>query len=345
MRNLIIFMKKRGKNRCNAIQTPVYCLRTEGSGHLQRSISSSPPLSGTNIGGTGETKIEESSAGMTKFTETLFFLPDPVSAAPFKLYSAGITHPDPHYNISRQDGTDSYYVLEYIVSGKGHLYCGDHYYTPVTGDVYLLDPGIPHEYHSDHENPWEKIWFNVGGPLPASLIEVYRFSGMVYFPNCPLEKEFRCALETIRIRPPDVYYQFAMQLHGILCGLDRWRKSHPERKKSSEGIRMKEYLDANPRRNITIAELSALIRKSPAQTLRIFQRDWNISPYNYLQRQRFQTACQYLENTDSTIANIARLTGFKDEFYFSNWFKRKSGSSPMLYKQRYRQKEPQNAIS
>ena len=29
---------------------------------------------------------------------------------------------------------------------------------------------------------------------------------------------------------------------------------------------------------------------------------------------------------------IAEIIGFRDEFYFSNWFKEKTGVSPLFYK-------------
>ena len=83
--------------------------------------------------------------------------------------------------------------------------------------------------------------------------------------------------------------------------------------------------------------LASLIRKSPAQTLRIFQKDRNCSPYAYLQEQRSFLARQYLENSDYPVKILASMLGFKDEFYFSNWFKEKNGISPSAYRKRFRE--------
>ena len=126
---------------------------------------------------------------MCAWKETFFSMPMPPKDAPLKLLLAGFTHKDASYRIVR-NGLDDIYVLEYVISGKGHLHWGDKYYTPTAGDVYLLQPHVSHEYYSDPADPWEKIWFNLSGPLMDALCDAYRLHGVVYFHHCRLEKEF-----------------------------------------------------------------------------------------------------------------------------------------------------------
>ena len=101
--------------------------------------------------------------------ETVFQLPQASFSNPLHLYAAGITHPDRHYRIRRECSDIT--VLEYIVSGTGHLCVEDRSYTVHAGDVYLLHPFTSHDYHADWKDPWEKIWFNLSGPL-LSLIHI-----------------------------------------------------------------------------------------------------------------------------------------------------------------------------
>ena len=260
----------------------------------------------------------------------------PPKDAPLKLLLAGFTHKDASYRIVR-NGLDDIYVLEYVISGKGHLHWGDKYYTPTAGDVYLLQPHVSHEYYSDPADPWEKIWLNLSGPLMDALCDAYRLHGVVYFHHCRLEKEFLDTAELLRRQERNFYQEFALRIHRIISLIDLWRREHPEVRKSPEGIRLKEYLDANWQENISLGALASLIRKSPAQTLRIFQKDWNCSPYAYLQEQRSFLARQYLENSDYPVKILASMLGFKDEFYFSNWFKEKNGISPSAYRKRFRE--------
>lgn len=262
--------------------------------------------------------------------ETVFQLPQANFSNPLCLYAAGVTHPDRNYRI-RRDCSDLT-VLEYIVSGKGHLRMETHSYTIRAGDVYLLHPYSNHEYHADWDDPWEKIWFNLSGPLVEHLIETYQLKDATHFPQCPLEREFRAALDIVRTRPQNAYTEFSLALHRLFAMLNEWRQQHPEMRKSPEGLKLKEYLDRNWQRQISLEELAALIGRSRSQVMRIFQRDWNTSPYHYIQQQRLSLAKQYLENTDHKISMIAEIVGFRDEFYFSNWFKDKTGVSPLFYK-------------
>jgi len=266
--------------------------------------------------------------------ETIFSLPESNFPVPLRLHCAGITHPDTHYRIRREKSL--IYVLEYVISGTGHLRIDETPYTVKAGDVYLLQPYQRQEYFSDSADPWEKIWFNLSGPLIRHLIDSYELSDMVCFPDCPQENNFRSALETVRRREQDAYTGLALAVHRIFAGMNEWRQKHPETAKSTEGLKLKEYLDTNWRKEIPLEELALLIGRSRSQTIRIFRRDWNTTPIQYMQNQRYLLARKYLENTDSKIAEIAEAAGFKDEFYFSNWFKQKAGLAPAIYRRKFR---------
>ena len=99
---------------------------------------------------------------------------------------------------------------------------------------------------------------------------------------------------------------------------------------------MRNYIAAHYHEKLSIRTLSELIGRSQAQTQRIFRRDWGESPCSYWQKQRTFFACQYLENSEQSIKSLAQTLGFSDEFYFSNWFKKQTGSSPLLYRRKRR---------
>ena len=74
----------------------------------------------------------------------------------YELASLGITHADPQYHISRLEGV-TFYVFEYIVSGRGTLRVEDQLFYPQSGDVYIMQPEVSIEYWSDPADPWVKI--------------------------------------------------------------------------------------------------------------------------------------------------------------------------------------------
>lgn len=273
---------------------------------------------------------------MAPWNETVYLCPLPPPESPLRLKLAGITHPDPDYRIARREMPDMY-VLEYVLRGKGHLSCGGEYYTLTAGDVYFLQPGMAHEYYSDPVEPWEKVWFNISGKLVDSLCEAYRLHGLVYFRNCLLEKEFMEALKLVRHGGNTLALAFDLQIHRILAKLREWQDRHPEMLRSADGIRLKEFLDLHwHEEDLSVEALARAIRKSPAQVRRIFRRDWQMTPHRYLCRQRLFYACQYLENTSCPIKELAGKLGFRDEFYFSNWFRKEKGIAPREYRKQFR---------
>ena len=272
---------------------------------------------------------------MAKWNETIYSCPQTRADAPLILELAGITHPDPTYRISRP-ASMRMYVLEYVIRGHGEIRCDDRQYRPEAGDTYFLQPYTAHSYNSLPADPWEKVWFNLKGPLMDKLCEAYRLQGVIYYRNCPLQEEFFEGLKIVRNWQAGSAERFALQIHRIISRLHDWRERNRGQGKSPEGLRLKEYLDLNWQKQVSTENLANLIRKSPAQMMRIFRNDWNDTPNRYLQKLRSAYSRRYLENTDCPIKELAGMMGFKDEFYFSNWFKERNGISPSRYRNKFR---------
>ena len=66
---------------------------------------------------------------------------------------------------------------------------------------------------------------------------------------------------------------------------------------------------------------------------RIFIRELNISPWDYLNRYRVLRSQQYLIQTTESIGSIAHRVGFKDQAYFSRVFHKVTGKSPQSYRE------------
>lgn len=274
----------------------------------------------------------------TPFEESVWVLPKTDLDYPLQLSSTGITRRDRNYRIV--SGGRTYYVLEYIVRGRGHLFIDNHHFQPAAGDFYLLPPNMPHEYYTVPGDPWEKIWFNVSGSLIEALLDVYQLSGVIYLQNVPLESLFRKGMDEVRF--------YKNNSHAVLAGLlteiiSTVRHLHGDagRKLSEEARQMKNHIDQHWQQPFSLEELCRISGKSATQTLRIFKRDWNITPGAYYHQRRFAMAASYLTNTNNTVRDIAMLLGFANEFHFSQWFKKQSGISPKFYRQ---QQEDANEV-
>jgi len=94
------------------------------------------------------------------------------------------------------------------------------------------------------------------------------------------------------------------------------------------------YAQKNP--GATVAELTQLAAFSPAQFRRAFAQWMQISPREYLQNQRLQTAGNLLEHTDLSISAIAGELGFASVTHFGKIWKKTRGVSPAAHRRAVR---------
>ena len=66
-----------------------------------------------------------------------------------------------------------------------------------------------------------------------------------------------------------------------------------------------------------------------------FSRSTGISPKDYLTRRLNQEALRWVINSDLKMKEIADKLRFSDEYYFSRFFKKLNGCSPVAYRRRW----------
>ena len=103
------------------------------------------------------------------------------TAESFSPIMAGITYPDPAYEILVY--RRPLCVFEYVLSGRGHIERNGSILTVNAGDAYILTAGTYHHYYSDKVDPWTKIWFNVSGSLVQHLLSDYGLDGVTLIPR------------------------------------------------------------------------------------------------------------------------------------------------------------------
>ena len=97
------------------------------------------------------------------------------------------------------------------------------------------------------------------------------------------------------------------------------------------------YLKENYQKpTCNIEDLCHHLNISRSYLYTLFKNRMNISPQKYLTQIRMDDAGQRLRDSDQPVQAIAHQVGYKDEFTFSKAFKRYSGFSPKVYRQRVR---------
>ena len=261
------------------------------------------------------------------YNEKMWFLARHLTEPVYTLGSAGITFPDPRYHITRLDGVN-FYVLEYIISGTGTLRVENQLFYPSAGDCYILHPDTSLEYWSNPENPWKKLWINISGQLPKSLIDSYSLQNSVLFRDCPLMTEFENIMALLNAPPENIADQIALALHKIIAGLSRHRTQITFEQNQRTGLILRDHIHKHWNEPLKLTDLAKFISRTPEQTVRIFKKEFGVTPMHYLQQYKLESAKQYLQNTRFTLRMIASELGFANAYYFAAWFKKLSGISP-----------------
>lgn len=254
---------------------------------------------------------------------------------PFNVLLAGITYENPDYIITRKN--TPYAVVEYVISGIGHIEINGNIYTVSEGDMYILPSNSKHTYYSDAENPWRKIWFNASGILINNLMRIYGIENKIVFKNangCSFMKRILKICENKNFSGEEINTKASSVLFDLVCFLSSVERSR-ESTVNKEAETLKNYIDMNIEKNIRISELAKQIYRSESQTIRIFKNAYAQTPYDYLIEQKISSANVFLTNTNMHIKEIALRLGFCDEHYFSNIYKKKTGKNPSDFRKSY----------
>jgi AraC-like DNA-binding protein len=264
-------------------------------------------------------------------TEDIIYFPR-IKKQPLKIDLAGISYCDGTYRITRANS--SIYVFEYIIKGTGTILYNDDKYTASEGDVYIMHKGSRHVYTSDSKDPWTKMWFNIDGDLVDGLVNAYRLTDVVVIKNCRIQNLFNDFISISRSSKDDdeILSLCSLKLHEIIAAIHD--NIYNVKNHSNDATVLKEYLDKKVNSTVTLQELSNLIFRSPAQTIRIFKKEYGMTPYAYLLEIKVKTAKLLLINTHMSIKQISYELNFADEHYFSNIFKKATGFSPKQYRNR-----------
>ncbi len=265
--------------------------------------------------------------------EDLKFFSSLDNNAPFYIALAGVTYPDPTYHIRRTNSDVA--VIEYITDGDGHVSCDGETYPVCKDMIYFLSQGDMHNYYSDRENPFTKIFLNVSGSFCERLVSAYGLSGKHFFNGNGLKPIFEKIPAVIHSDMPENEMQALLQ--GIFVEIiSRLSLTQAETIYSDEAIKLKSYIDSNLDRIIPMKELSKVIFRSPDYCLKLFSREFNVTPYTYQLERKMYMAKSLLVDTNMSVREIAESLGYCDLHYFSNLFKKKCGYRPLSYRKNRR---------
>ena len=222
-------------------------------------------------------------------------------------------------------------TVEFIYRGRGFLEIDGHAAALAENQVYFLHKGSCHRYWPDKGDPWHKIFFVVDGALMEYLFRIYGMDRVYSLPEAPQLRKYFDEMMRVRQRrgalhrsAAIIFHRFLEECHDVVQG-----GSEPEL--DPVLARLKRYLDSHVEEKVSLAEYCRSQEQSCASLIRKFRKQFGTSPYDYLMQKRVEEARLMLRHSSLSVKEIASRLKFSDPYYFSNYFKRKTGLSPRRY--------------
>ena len=245
-----------------------------------------------------------------------------------------------HHFREREQGVNQT-ILIYNVEGRGTIRVGGQIFQLAADHFFIIPPNLAHSYYANEENPWSIYWIHFEGrkarhlvgrvlqPVAVERSKTSRINERLalfdeLFRN--LERGFSIEiLEYISLCLPRLLASFTH--------LEQYRIVNEQMTK--DPVRQSiNFMLENIKTKLKLADLSAVVNLSSSHFSRLFFARTGHSPIDYLIQLKIQRSCRLLDNTELTIAEIAREMGFDDQFYFSRQFRKVMNMSPRDYRRR-----------
>lgn len=230
------------------------------------------------------------------------------------------------------------YQLLYIRSGKGIIEFKRGKSIPVQGGtVIILHPGEWHRYRPDPKIGWSEAYIGIGGEFlermfaepffrhPPTLIQLE--------PDGRFDHDLIALVDEIQANSVEHPYTLAMKTMALVASLfERPANLHG---KAAYNVVIR-------RANLHIAHHLGEVVNFPALAQqygmgyslfrKCFQSYNGMAPLEYQIALRMRRAMHLLASSNVPIAQIAKETGFQSSSYFSKFFRKHLGTSPILFR-------------
>ena len=238
--------------------------------------------------------------------------------------------------------THSHTELFYIVGGKGQFLIEDQAFPVDVNNLVIINPNVTHTEASLNAQPLEYIVLGIDG---IELVNSKSTNGRYCILDSSESMEISSCLRNIlrEMELKNTGYEDICQAYMEILIIRLMRNTAlavPEEPQTISGNRqcaaVRRYIDLHFKEALTLEQLSEEAHMNKYYLSHAFNREYGVSPINYMISRRIEESKYLLAETDLSLSQIAQLLGFSSLSYFSQVFRRTQDSSPMEYRQNTR---------
>lgn len=233
------------------------------------------------------------------------------------------------------------FKIVFVVKGKGYLLLGKEEARLQAGDMFVLFPREIHYYHANPDDPWELMWVCINGASFENILinigitkDNSVFSNIV---NQSIKDMLGDIINDLGTNPDSIDQLYSIgTLYILLSRIQKYivnnNLSTENHKKQTVIEQVTNFIESNYHMQLNENVLCEYINYSRSYLSRVFKTGTGYTIPEYINNVRIKHAKQLLDETELSIQEIAISVGFPDAFYFSKIFKKYSGLSPSMYK-------------
>lgn len=231
------------------------------------------------------------------------------------------------------------YQLIYISQGQGTFASASKKKCEVKeGNFFLLFPGEWHTYRPDKDTGWTEYWIGFTGVNIDNRIQSGFFSKKEPVFNVGINDEivhFYKQAADIASKQGTGFQQMLAGIVNLLLGYvyaGNKQVSFEELKVVNQINKAKMLMLDTFNSDVTPESIATQVNMSYSWFRRIFKQYTGFAPAQYIQELRIQKSKELLTNTNMTSQEIAYEVGFDTPYYFCIAFKKKTGMTPIKYR-------------
>lgn len=224
----------------------------------------------------------------------------------------------------------------YVARGNGNITFGDHHYSMAPNSFVLFDGSKGFSFSSVSNFEYDILYFN-GSPAPCFYEELSSNNGLFLssLSASGLNSYLRPLLPTgSQTMAPFVFHRLMTDFLSEL--IEYCSASEPGDTVPDYLRQMREYLDQNFFKDISLDGLESLFGVNRYRLCREFRVHFSQPPLQYLHAARIAKARLLLAETTLKVHEISYQVGYENTNQFIHHFKKVTGWTPAAYRERKR---------
>lgn len=261
--------------------------------------------------------------------------------SPFVCHSKDL---DLYLRVVAEMRSDGYFIHEFmspgiiahvVREGRGVIELGGRSFEAGAGSMFIFWPDEHAKYYDFPDSPWRYTWFWLAGTKAQLLLDMAGMApGNPVYSTEDLTGFLEAEDEVFNVFLKGGYSQL-YPVHAAWRIADALFADTDGKREFVEDIATKCRLliENGILPEMTVDKLSERLGVSRSNLFRAFKAEFGTSPKNYIDKIRFEKACQLLASGTMRIKDVAESCGYDNQCYFSNAFEKRFGLPPSKWRQ------------